>query len=74
MLGDKSGLYFDVDGWGYMRDVEFINYCVEHYSDKTATFRLEGVLDYHSQGKEEKNYVNKKFNCSRKNEGRKEGI
>lgn len=47
MLGDKFGFYFDIDGWGYMCDVEFIRYCINHYKQGTATFRLEGVLDYH---------------------------
>lgn len=48
ILGDKFGFYFDIDGT-YYTDVEFIKYCVNHYTDETeATFRLEGTLDYHS--------------------------
>ena len=45
--GDRSGFWFDVDGWGYMTDVEFVKYCVENYA-QDVKFRLEGTLDYHS--------------------------
>jgi len=48
ILGDKLGFYFDIGGT-YYTDVEFIKYCVNHYTDEAeATFRLEGTLDYHS--------------------------
>ena len=45
--GDTGGFYFEVDGWGYMTEFEFLEHVADHYKEGTVTYRLEGTLDYH---------------------------